>query len=345
MIVVVDFTGKAEDYNLGLLRGLLKTSLSSKVRLVSTQSYSVLKYINRSHFRNLFMPVVILLFYLRWSVSSKVQTIHFQWLPFEAIKADLIWLKLLQLFGKKIVLTVHNIVPHDTGSSYKEYNTKIYKAVDNLIVHDTSAASILIREFKVPKGKISVVDLGVDFPDLPDFHWNLRQNRVVIFGHIKPYKGISEFIDKYGNFLLLKGIGISVVGRVDPIVRQQFNLLDKDLLKRLDFQDRFIDDSELSEILFNSRYAVFPYKHITGSGALLRGIAHGCLPLGSKLKLFESYNSEVGFPLLFENKSELSEHLKKTLEEQENIVNLIYEKAVRRFDWGLIAKKYELIYG
>lgn len=342
MIVIVDFTGKAEFYNRGLINGINSAGFSN-VKMISPLYKKGLNYLNKSPFRRLLMPLIIVGYYLKWFFSRDIKTIHWQWLPFEAIKGDLFWIWLLKK-TKHCILTVHNVLPHDSGTKYINYNRKVYSQFDRIITHDKNAAFQLSSNFNIETKKIKVIDIGVEFPKKINSNWSKRKQQLIIFGHIKRYKGVVEFLENFSNVINDLDFSLRVIGRIHPSVKIDLDRVMNNVTGKIYIEDRFISDLELSTLLNESKYCVFPYLEITGSAAFLTAIAHGCIPLSSDLPLFQSYYNELGFPLVFSDNTDLKNQLSLSNNSGQELSKMIFNKAKNRFCWDSIGLKYSQFY-
>src|SRR5258708_31926716 len=113
---------------------------------------------------------------------------------------DLWFLEFCRSRGSKIVLTVHDLLPHDTDEAYKRTFDELYRVVDAIICHSDHVSARLEAEFSVPEEKISVIPHGPFFYDLPasGLEYTLRSfevepDKVLVLwqGIIFPYKGID----------------------------------------------------------------------------------------------------------------------------------------------------------
>jgi len=73
---------------------------------------------------------------LRFLVS-RPDVIHVQYLPMLKWRAplDLWFLGFCRRRGSKITLTVHDLLPHDTGDGYRKTFDQLYRMVDGIICH------------------------------------------------------------------------------------------------------------------------------------------------------------------------------------------------------------------
>ena len=133
---------------------------------------------------------------------SPPDVIHVQYLPMlkGRVPLDLWFVEFCQWRGSKIVLTVHDLLPHDTGEAYRRTFEGLYRRVDAIICHSDHVETKLEAEFSVPKSKISVIPHGPFFYDLADSgdeqtlrSFDVEANQVLVLwqGIIFPYKGID----------------------------------------------------------------------------------------------------------------------------------------------------------
>ena len=80
---------------------------------------------------------------------------------------DLWFVEFCRRRGSKIVLTVHDLLPHDTGEEYKASSPNYTEGGRDHLPWD-SIRTRLATEFRVPEEKISVIPHGPFFYDLRD---------------------------------------------------------------------------------------------------------------------------------------------------------------------------------
>ncbi len=87
--------------------------------------------------------------------ASPPDVIHVQFLPMLRTPApmDLWFVEFCRRRGSKIVLTVHDLLPHDTGGVYKATFDKLYRSVDAIICHADSIGRGLRRSSESPREK------------------------------------------------------------------------------------------------------------------------------------------------------------------------------------------------
>jgi len=214
-----------------------------------------------------------------------------QWhLPFE------FWfLRFCRWRGVKIVLTVHDILPHDTGDTFRKTYHTLYAAVDALICHSTEVHSRLVAEFGVKTGNISVIPHGPFFFDLPNpidtstLTVTSSQTCTVLWqGIFQPYKGVDLLLEAWRLVeasgvearLLIAGTG------GEGLLAQTRQHVQRLGLKNVELDLRFLSTEELIAIYRRADIVVYPYRAITTSGALATGQALGTAIIASDLPVF-----------------------------------------------------------
>jgi glycosyltransferase involved in cell wall biosynthesis len=229
---------------------------------------------------------------------SPPDIVHVQFLPMmtERLPLDLWFVHLCRRRGSKIVLTVHDLLPHNTGDIHKQIFHDLYQKVDRIICHSESIRERLAVEFSVKEGKVAVIPHGPFFYDLPataeqtlqSFELDPRKLLVLWQGIISPYKGIDLLLEAWQKVeATLEDVQLLIVGTgptelLDQI-REQIRSLK---LQRVQLHPRFISAEELVALYRATDIVVYPYRAITTSGALATGLALGKTIVASNLPVF-----------------------------------------------------------
>ncbi len=232
-------------------------------------------------------------------IYSPPDVVHVQYLPMLRMRfpMDLWFVKFCRLRGAKIVLTVHDLLPHDTGDQYRQTFDALYRMVDAIVCHSDAVRMRLATEFSVPEEKISVVPHGPFFYDLPATggeetlrSYALDPDKALVLwqGIVFPYKGVDLLLRAWqrveatcDNACLV----IAGTGAPDLLeeIRTQVERLD---LKRVKLHFRFVASEELVALYRAADVVVYPYRAITTSGALATGLALGKAIVASDLPVF-----------------------------------------------------------
>lgn len=230
---------------------------------------------------------------------SRPDIVHVQYLPMLTWRfpLDLWLLKFCRSRGSKIVLTVHDLLPHDTGDAHRRTFDELYRMVDAIICHSDHVRARLEAEFSVPEEKISVIPHGPFFYDLPASgleqtlrSFEIEPDKVLVLwqGIIFPYKGIDLLLRSWQQVeakvddtcLVIAGTGAQDF--LEEIRRQVRDLG----LKHVKLCFRFISTEELVALYRAAGVVVYPYRAITTSGALATGLALGKAIIASDLPVF-----------------------------------------------------------
>lgn len=236
---------------------------------------------------------------------SPPEIVHVQFLPMLRwpLPLDAWFVAFCQVRGAKIVLTVHDLLPHDTGRAHHETFDRLYRRVDHIICHSPHIEARLGAEFSVPAHKISVIPHGPFFYDLPVADrehllstFDIPAGAVLALwqGIIFPYKGIDLLLQAWQEleanganaYLILAGTGAP---ELLEQIRQQVEELG---LTRVKIHFHFISTEELVTLYRAADFVVYPYRAITTSGALATGLALGKAILAADLPVFREILSD-----------------------------------------------------
>ncbi len=224
--------------------------------------------------------------------------VHVQFLPLlrSRLPLDLWFVRFCRGRGSRLVLTVHDLLPHDTGQQFRDLYRGLYAEMDALICHSDHVRLRLIDEFAVPEKRIHVIPHGPFFYDLPaaDVGFPLalgveEDQQIVLWqGIIFPYKGVDLLLTAWKEVETQSDRATLVVlGTGDPDLLAALETQARDLgLKRVRFDFRFCSAAELVAAYRAAAVVVYPYRAITTSGALATGLALGKAIVASDLPVF-----------------------------------------------------------
>lgn len=137
---------------------------------------------------------------------QRPDVVHIQWLPMLTTSPQMETRAVdrLRQMGIPIVYTVHNYLPHDTGTRFLELYRRVYTTVDHLVVHTTADQRRLLEDFAIPESKVSLIPQGPAFADQTGISpeaarqtLGLAPDDVVLLmlGVIRPYKGLEPVLE------------------------------------------------------------------------------------------------------------------------------------------------------
>lgn len=293
--LLVDLSGKVDNYDKALYQALEKELSKGKssiqllipghglIRLIPNK-FSQTEFIVKRLIKAL--EGLINYIYLLLLVSfKKIDTIHFQWLPFvEVVGIEKYILYLLYVLSPqtKVILTIHNIYPHgvksmsDSGKQkYKKRFRDTCRNIDNIIVHTESSKMEVIKEFGFTPDIVNIVHHGVFVPKIKTIKkkkYKINKYVILQFGLQTYYKGTDILVDAV-NLLPVEyseNIEVRIVGGVGESYLQE--LKGKDSNSLIHWKSYFLPNDELYEEINNSDVLVLPYREISQSGVLLLSI-------------------------------------------------------------------------
>jgi glycosyltransferase involved in cell wall biosynthesis len=229
--------------------------------------------------------------WLRAGVLARGKIVHLQWWSIPLAPIYICLLLVLKLRRKKIVFTVHNILPHETNKADRILTKAVLSFGDGYIVHASSNRDSLISNFRLTENAIHKVHMPVhDMYEGGELDRNSARKEIGIpsdakvilsFGNLREYKGIDKLI-----------MALSIIAEVIPdvhllIVGQSWVKWDpyEQLITDLNLETRvttvlkYVPMSEVKKYFVVSDIVTLPYKRFDAqSGVGNIALAFG-LPL------------------------------------------------------------------
>jgi glycosyltransferase involved in cell wall biosynthesis len=208
----------------------------------------------------------------RQAASKRFDVVHFQWAPLPVLDK-----RLIPPFRRTapVVMTVHDTTPFNGSANnrlQKIDSLSIFAAFDHLIVHtETGKAQLVARG--LPESRVSVIPHGVlSMTPVAAPTIEGGEKTILLFGKLKPYKGLDLLIEAFGRLpeALRARARLKIVGEpfmdVEPLRSRAAEL---DIADRIDWDPRYVPDSEIGGLLASANVLVFPYREIDVSGVLM----------------------------------------------------------------------------
>jgi glycosyltransferase involved in cell wall biosynthesis len=184
------------------------------------------------------------------------------------------------LLRDKLVMTVHNAVPHGHGRRAHAPTRWLARLARTLVfVSEATRDDFMRRYGEGFRAKSIVLPHGL-LPVAPDLGRadvaprGTPPSALVFWGNVKPYKGVELFAAlARAPALRARGLGLRVVGKWDggaaPLRAE---------LERLgvEVDDRYLDRDALLRLLSENVVFVLPYRDASQSGVLYALLNHGC---------------------------------------------------------------------
>ncbi len=218
--------------------------------------------------------------------------IHFQWLPLPVV--DRLFLPMLRRIAPT-VLTVHDTMPFNGSpvSALQAFGTvDAFRQFDHLIVHTDQGRQRIAPHAgsglsRVPHGLLH--DEAVAEAKAPTAGGGKGPVTLLMFGQIKPYKGIDVLLRALAALdpETRSRCRVCIAGKpymdTAPLVELRRALGLEDVVS---FRFEFVPDAELTALFEQSAGVLFPYREIEASGALMAALAHAKPVIASKLGTF-----------------------------------------------------------
>jgi glycosyltransferase involved in cell wall biosynthesis len=239
----------------------------------------------------------ISLFYarlLRYVIAAKPKVFHILWNnKFQFFDRTLLMLY-YRLFGKKIILTVHNVNTGRRDSKDSALNRQTlrfqYRQADHIFVHTQEMKQELSKEYCVNESQVTVIPFGINnsvpntelSPIEAKERLGLRKEdkTILFFGNIAPYKGLEYLVSSYQQIAARRSdFRLIIAGR--PKGFEQYWTELQEMIRadvqsgKIILRKEYIPDEE-TEIFFKAADVLaLPYRYIYQSGVLFLGYSFG----------------------------------------------------------------------
>lgn len=193
--------------------------------------------------------------------------------------------------GIKVFYTLHNKQSHySTHRILKSIIRKVVlKNADFILFHSSSGHEFLEKE-KVIAKKIYIPHPFRDYKSIP----NISRNKfdILIWGSIRPYKGIDIYLRYLEAKKLLSKYKIIIIGNIFPKEYElELNKYKSDYIKII---NESTSNETLDELIAQSRIVLFTYNadSVLSSGALIYSLSRGANIIGPNVGSFRDVKQE-----------------------------------------------------
>ena len=245
--------------------------------------------------------------WLHAGLSLQGDLLHIHWWTFYLFPVLFTIAVCVKIRRKKIILTVHNVVGHESGTIDVLFSGLMYRMADAFIIHSDTNRQTLTKRFLIPPKNISIIPYGTltfynQHPVTKRrarkyFRLQNDQKVILFFGTIRKYKGLDVLIRAF--FMVrqsIQGVTLLIAGECWEDW-QYYN----ELIEQLSLSEavipfiRYIPTSEVQYYYIASDLLVLPYCHFESqSGPGTIGLSFG------KAMIVSNAGS---LPLLVKNKN------------------------------------------
>ena len=246
------------------------------------------------------LPHDVRSYWFSWprALLGRYDVFHVHWIEYLArtrgwrtpIKASLFALLLVSLRVRRaaIVRTAHNIEPHIGGGRLEQRLVSWFDALPATWI-------VMNRETQVPVTRgVHLIPHGHyrDWYPIPSAEMPPEPNRLLLFGVLRPNKGIDELLEAVsacGHPLTMRIVGKPSGSEIRDAV---LGAAARD--NRISPRLGFVSDAELAEEIAKCSRVVLPYPRLHNSGALLLALSLGRAVLVPESKLASDLQDEFG---------------------------------------------------
>ncbi len=188
------------------------------------------------------------------------------------------WLLLAPLRGK-LVLTLHNAVPHGHGEGPHAPTARLARLAHRIIFVSVATRDDFLRRYgDFFRGKATLLPHGL-LPVAPCLHPTPPElaavpRALVFWGNVKSYKGVELFEAlAHSPAVSARGLALQVVGRWDGLAGLQQRLRELGV----GVTDRYLAGDELLALFAQPVVFLLPYRQASQSGALYTLLHHGAV--------------------------------------------------------------------
>ena len=190
--------------------------------------------------------------------------VHAQfWSPPTAVIYSVIF-PVLKLKNKKLILTIHNVRPHENNFVYNFFERLIFKYPNVFIVHSEINKKTFLERY--PDKKVNVIPHGIfDFFKVENItqkeakkRLNLENKKIILyFGIIREYKGIDILLKAF-QLSNLKDTILIIAGKPWLEWKEYEKLIeDLNLKEKVKTFTKFLSNSEVNILFSASDLVVF----------------------------------------------------------------------------------------
>ncbi len=205
--------------------------------------------------------------------------VHAQWWSFPLAPIYYTLLSLSRMRGKRVIMTVHNVRPHERQGMKTFFNRSVFGLADEFIVHTNSNRETLSRFVGgrpihvIPHGIITIKRKGLSREEARRIlGWALQERILLCFGHIRPYKGVDVAIKALAHIPDCN-VRLVIAGRPwEDWTRYQKLIHDLRLENRIHLLLDYIPSEQVEAVFAASDLVLLPYKSFdaqSGVGALV----------------------------------------------------------------------------
>jgi hypothetical protein len=191
------------------------------------------------------------------------------------------FLRIKNLFGKKIVWILHNKGSHHKGKNARtqEMFDLLMLNSDFIITHAQAGKDFVSSDYSVFLSKVHVIPHPIT-QKLGEYKIAEKKYDFLIWGSVFRYKGIDSFLSYLKTSSELNNAKVLIIGKCTD--QEYKNEILSVLTQNTHYMDELLSLEEIAGYAAESRFTLFTYKSRTviSSGSLIDSIRMGAIVLG-----------------------------------------------------------------
>lgn len=222
-------------------------------------------------------------------LQARGRIVHAQWWSYALAPVYVTMLGIARLRGKRVLLTVHNVAPHESGLLKRALNRIVFRLGHAYIVHSEQNRATLAG-IVGDAARITVLPHGIlDTPRTGMSRQTARQRLgiapdahvILAFGNIRPYKGVDVLLRAFASVARDDADAVLVIaGKPWEDWAPHARLLDElGIAGRVRCFLDYIPAGEIEPYFVAADVVALPYTHFDAQS----GVATRALPFGRPL--------------------------------------------------------------
>ena len=292
-------------------------------------------------------------------LTLRGSVLHAQWWSHVLAPVYLVVMGLARLRGRRVVLTLHNVLPHEEAPWRRWLFQSVFRFAHQFIVHSERNAQVLIEQYPRAVGRVTVVPMGIHTVTSGQKlsrqeareRLELSADRRVIlaFGNIRPYKGLDVLLRALRRVVDAgREATLLVAGQPWNSFERYQNLIDElDLTAHVRLRLEYLPESEVEACFAAADLAVFPYTHFDAqSAAATLALSSGVPLVVSDVGGLPDLVGDARAVVPANDPEALAQTLRAVLDDEALLAKLAADAKRRaaELDWGVIAQRTVEVY-
>ena len=211
--------------------------------------------------------------WIKTGFSVRTKIFHVQWWSWFLAPEYIIVLLIAKIRKKRIIMTIHNVKPHEKSFIKNFLNNFVINIADEYIVHskENKKQFLEVKKTKkpihiIPHGIIEIEKSKVKEEILrKKYNFSKKDKIILFFGNIRDYKGLDILLKSLKE-INDKDIKLIIAGKPwGDFIEYTFLINKLGLNKRIKLFLKFNSNEKVAELFKISDLVVFPYKEFEAS--------------------------------------------------------------------------------